>query len=317
MLRWYRGDLHAHSTFSDGVDAPEVVLRRARENGLEFFALTDHRTVEHLRHLPDDCGLTLIPGFEFGDRLGHANLFGITRLLGENRSLEADGTRRSLREARDAGASIAINHPFHYESTWRLPLEGIDCDWIELWNGPWFNSNQPCLRWWQERLCEGKRIPVAGGSDCHGNAPFHYYGQPTTWVRAPSRGAADILAALKAGHTVLSYSPDGPFIDLTHGNAIVGDEAGDGSGSGDGGRPFLLEVSGLVASDIVKVVSDRGTEREAAAGGATYREAIAAPGRRFLRVEVHRWFSELLTWQVAALSNPVYLRDPGSRGAPV
>jgi predicted metal-dependent phosphoesterase TrpH len=61
-----RIDLHAHSTASDGTDAPEVVVRRAREAGLDVVALTDHDTVAGhaaaAAALPR--GLTLVPGAE-------------------------------------------------------------------------------------------------------------------------------------------------------------------------------------------------------------------------------------------------------------
>jgi hypothetical protein len=305
MMRWYKGDLHAHSTFSDGRDSLDVLLRRVRENGLEFFALTEHRTVEHLRHMPPDPGLILIPGFEFGDRLGHANLFGISELLSRNGSQDPEQTRASLREARRAGAYIAINHPFHYESTWLLPLDDVDYDWIEIWNGPWFNSNQGCVVWWQAELEKGGRIPVAGGSDCHGNVPFHHYGQPTTWVAAEEPTVRSILENLKRGHSVMSCSPDGPFIDLSCGGSIVGDVVRDAH------APCALAVSGLVKGDIVRMVSDMGVEaeHEMERGGA-YEETRVMPDRAFLRVEVLRWYPELLTRQMAALSNPLYLRQP-------
>ena len=39
---WYRGDLHAHSTYSDGDSPVADVIARAETLGLDFFALTDH-----------------------------------------------------------------------------------------------------------------------------------------------------------------------------------------------------------------------------------------------------------------------------------
>lgn len=39
-----RFELHCHSTCSDGTEAPEVVARRARDRGVDVFALTDHDT---------------------------------------------------------------------------------------------------------------------------------------------------------------------------------------------------------------------------------------------------------------------------------
>ncbi|TDC59999.1 PHP domain-containing protein [Actinomadura sp. GC306] len=61
-----RIDLHSHSTASDGTRPPAEVVRRARANGLDVLALTDHDTVagweEAAGALPG--GLTLVPGIE-------------------------------------------------------------------------------------------------------------------------------------------------------------------------------------------------------------------------------------------------------------
>ena len=40
--RFWRGNLHTHSTRSDGVLPPEEVCRRYRAEGYDFLALTDH-----------------------------------------------------------------------------------------------------------------------------------------------------------------------------------------------------------------------------------------------------------------------------------
>ena len=40
--RFWRGNLHTHSTNSDGVLAPEEVCRRYQAEGYDFIALTDH-----------------------------------------------------------------------------------------------------------------------------------------------------------------------------------------------------------------------------------------------------------------------------------
>ena len=60
-------DLHLHSTASDGVNAPEVVVLAARDAGLQALALTDHDTVEGIpaaREAAQAAGLTLVPGVE-------------------------------------------------------------------------------------------------------------------------------------------------------------------------------------------------------------------------------------------------------------
>ena len=41
--RWYKGNLHMHTTISDGVLTPEEAVERYRRAGYDFIALTDHR----------------------------------------------------------------------------------------------------------------------------------------------------------------------------------------------------------------------------------------------------------------------------------
>ncbi len=40
--RWYRGNLHTHSLWSDGNDFPEMIARWYREHGYQFLAISDH-----------------------------------------------------------------------------------------------------------------------------------------------------------------------------------------------------------------------------------------------------------------------------------
>ncbi|MCF6783321.1 MULTISPECIES: PHP domain-containing protein [Pseudomonadaceae] len=60
-------DLHCHSTASDGVLAPEVLVERAHARGIELLALTDHDTLEGLgaaRAAAESLGIRLVSGIE-------------------------------------------------------------------------------------------------------------------------------------------------------------------------------------------------------------------------------------------------------------
>ncbi|MBN1139804.1 MAG: PHP domain-containing protein [Anaerolineae bacterium] len=60
-------DLHIHTYYSDGRDAPEGVLRRCAALGLRTVALTDHDNangVRAVRALAGELGLSLIPAIE-------------------------------------------------------------------------------------------------------------------------------------------------------------------------------------------------------------------------------------------------------------
>ena len=67
------GDLHIHSSASDGLVAPAVVARMAADAGLGFFALADHNSVcglpRHGRALAADRP-RLIPGVELSSQPG-------------------------------------------------------------------------------------------------------------------------------------------------------------------------------------------------------------------------------------------------------
>ena len=62
-----RYDLHAHSTYSDGLLAPAALVARAAGRGVDVLALTDHDDTGGLAEAAaaaDACGLTLVAGAE-------------------------------------------------------------------------------------------------------------------------------------------------------------------------------------------------------------------------------------------------------------
>jgi predicted metal-dependent phosphoesterase TrpH len=64
MLRY---DLHAHSTASDGLLAPDALVQRAAERGVDVLALTDHDDMAGLALAEErarDAGIRLVPGAE-------------------------------------------------------------------------------------------------------------------------------------------------------------------------------------------------------------------------------------------------------------
>ena len=60
---WYKGNLHGHSTLSDGKRTPQEVIARYRQQGWGFIALTDHRLYNHCRGY-STTDFLVIPGIE-------------------------------------------------------------------------------------------------------------------------------------------------------------------------------------------------------------------------------------------------------------
>lgn len=66
-MKHLNADLHCHSTVSDGLLAPAELVRRAKDNGVELLALTDHDELDGLaaaRATADDIGLRFVDGVE-------------------------------------------------------------------------------------------------------------------------------------------------------------------------------------------------------------------------------------------------------------
>lgn len=53
--RWWKGNLHTHTLWSDGNDFPEMVVDWYREQGYQFLALSDHNVIaDHERWIEND-----------------------------------------------------------------------------------------------------------------------------------------------------------------------------------------------------------------------------------------------------------------------
>ncbi len=62
--KWFKGNLHTHTTISDGRKSPEEVLALYREHGYDFIALTDHYKYGQ-GGLDEKTGILVLPGCEY------------------------------------------------------------------------------------------------------------------------------------------------------------------------------------------------------------------------------------------------------------
>jgi hypothetical protein len=257
--------------------------------------------------LPRLEGLSLIPGVEWTHFQGHASFLGIDQPYDEPFATNtlADAQARFI-SARQRGATIVVDHPFEDGCEFRFDMQALPWDVLEIWNGPMRESNLKAVGLWQHLLCSGlknkNKIPACGGSDYHRDTPFIFLGGPTTGVFSLSPGPSDILQALRQGHAFITFAPDGPRAELHAGEAIMGDSV-----PWQDIHELQVSVEGLLAGDIVRVVTQAGSQvllQAPSAGSFSGVYDVPAPG--FARLEILRAFLPGIPPLPALLSNPIY-----------
>lgn len=301
--RLLRGDLHVHTLASDGVHTLEELAWKAKRNGLDFLAITDHNQQVPAERLPRIPGVTMIPGVEWTHFQGHANFVGIDHPYDEpffTNNIEE--TRSRFESARRRGALIIINHPFEEICPFQFDYNALPFDCIEVWNGPMRESNLRAIGLWQQLLSAGKKIPISGGSDYHRDTPFIFLGGPSMGVYAESAGTSDILAAIKQGHAFITFAPNGPAVEISAGEAMMGDSV-----SWNDVKTMNIHANGLVTGDLLRVVTGDSSEvifKAETDAEVTVNYSMAGLG--FARIEILRVFIPGLPPLPALITNPIY-----------
>jgi hypothetical protein len=303
QLRLLKGDLHVHTWGSDGVLPLGELAQHAMRNGLDYLAITDHNQMVSADSLRQYPGITLIQGIEWTHYQGHANFLGVDRPYDEPFFANAlEEVQARFASARIRGAFICVNHPCDPVCPFLFDMNLLPFDCLEVWNGPMRGSNLQAIGLWQSLLGAGKKVPICAGSDYHRDSLLLFPGGPTTCVYAMSDGPSDILAALKKGHAFLTYSVNGPMLEMTASEALLGDSVKFAEIN-----RIEYKVRGLVSGDVVQVVTDLGSTpvcKTEADGEVQGSYALAAPG--FVFIEVLRSFLPGLPLLPALISNPIY-----------
>lgn len=214
---WYCGELHTHSAESTGHTSLAAVIDAAKEQNLDFLAITDHFTASHWLRQQEICDNQrplLLQSVEVSGDFGHANVHGLKTwqnpLLDDNEELTAflGLDRRPTMEAiADAahkeGALFCLNHSLSGIMGWRyrdFPVEKAD-----LYEVYCTSELETCTKYtvhWDMFLTRGLHLTGIGSSDSHHpTKPGPWLlGQVRTWVYAQSLSQPDLLEGLRRGH---------------------------------------------------------------------------------------------------------------------
>ena len=223
--RFWRGNLHTHSTRSDGVLDPAEVCRRYRAMGYDFLALTDHFIGAYGYPIVDtvpfrDAGFTTILGAEVhsgamaNGELWHILAVGLPSGFAPSNSpgflpVEDQETGPEIAaRAVAAGAFVAIAHPQWSGLTLADARTVTAAHAVEVYNhGCAVGCDRPDgFAIADLLLSEGRDLTMIATDDAHFSEPDHFGGW--VMVKAVENTPEALLAALKAGHFYSSQGPE-------------------------------------------------------------------------------------------------------------
>ncbi len=231
--RWYKGNLHMHTTISDGVLTPEEAVERYRRAGYDFIALTDHRQ-ENPEWQDDD--FLVLTGAEYdtgypGSSMPVYHFLGIGmehsprieyREAYETRHPWPDA-QEIVRAIRAAGGIAVLAHPAWSVMTPEemLELHGISA--AEIYNTysglPWNPDRANASYYFDIWAKNGKLVHAMAGDDAHvyeGDECRAYI-----MVNAVELTQAAVMNALREGDYYASQGPRFRSIDLEDGVITV------------------------------------------------------------------------------------------------
>ncbi len=226
----YKGNMHSHSTCSDGRYTVQELKEAYKARGYSVFAFSDHTTVIDHSELDDEDFLTLSsceiafsqPGKEpFQVRQScHFNLIARNQhdfvQIKDGGEYSFEHMNEVLKEASENGYIVNINHP-----NWSLLSEDDflrfeNVTGMEVTNTITANYGGALsysFDLYLNALRKGKKWIPLGGDDNHSfNKPFEHplndsFGS-ITYFCAPALTYADIIEALDRGNVYCSQSPE-------------------------------------------------------------------------------------------------------------
>lgn len=236
--RFYRGNLHTHSTLSDGIFSPAEVCRRYQAEGYDFIALTDHMIGLYDYPIADTVSFrtetfTTILGAELhsgtmqNGELWHilavglpadfepADAPGFVPVAGQETGPEL------ARRAVDAGAFVAIAHPQWSGMTLEDARSLTAAHAVEIYN---HGCAMGCDRadgfqYADLMLSEGRDLTMIATDDAHFSEPDHFGGW--VMVRSETLDPEALLSALKAGNFYSSQGPEMHVVEIIDDTVIV------------------------------------------------------------------------------------------------
>ena len=243
------GDLHLHSSGSDGQEAPDFIAAQYRKAGYDFLSISDHHTMEPSIKLVEqfkdlEMGLTLYPAEEVHppENAIHMLNFGGDYSVNAIFDDEPERYRKeveqlqtwmeptltddlhayrlcsciwSAEQIRKAGGLAVLSHPME-----RWPLQYVSeemLDWFlehnifDAMDVAVFRPDAMLrqLARWNDARAKGWNIAITGIDDCHGSVISKSFMSGKTIVFAAENSRDGIVSAIKDGYNVVTHTVQG------------------------------------------------------------------------------------------------------------
>jgi len=200
---WYRGNLHCHTTESDGGLPPEETVAQYRSAGYDFLAITDHGHLTDVSHLADERFATIR-----GEELSNPHLVALGIREGIEDRLDF---AEQIAAVREQGGLPILAHPAWMGLRVGDIAKQDGLAGMEVYNHicQLLNGKGSSVNIWDELLMNGRQLWGVAADDAH-LSTFHPQLQGAwVMVAAEELTEAALLSALEAG---CFYSTCGPEI---------------------------------------------------------------------------------------------------------
>jgi len=220
----YLGDVHSHTSYSDGTLLPADVFKTARDTvKLDYLQLTDHggslTTAEYADCKKQAAALTSASfvgmcGYETAVKPASGGTYDHTNILFADAPSGNEGAVAEIYDKLVActGCLGQMNHPASTSYPWKDEAWSSKADAqmaLAEFNG---GTKADALAKYHSLLGRGWHLAPSCNSDTHGNVPGN--GDKRTGVFAPKLDAASIKQAIQQRRTFASNSGNGASIRL-------------------------------------------------------------------------------------------------------
>jgi len=207
--QWFKGNVHLHSTASDGGETFAELAERYAAAGYHFLFRTDHWVASNTDEDGETYPLLWLDGVELDGR-DEAGAFMHVVCLGRVTGVTREaGLAAGLRTARRQGALLVLAHP-HWCATPTDACARWNFDGVEVYNHVcrWLNGKSGGLVHWDVALMHDPNVLALSVDDAHVRAEHPGWNGGWIVVRAPACSADEIMGGIRRGNFYSSCGPE-------------------------------------------------------------------------------------------------------------